>query len=53
MTLTGYFLGRAVPNLEEHLHILVAVVIFLSLLPALIAWLRARMAAKKAAAPAA
>ena len=53
MTLTGFFLGKAVPNLEDHLHILVAVVIFLSLLPALIAWLRAKMSAKKAAAPAA
>ena len=42
MTLTGYFLGRAIPNLEERLHIVVAIVIFLSLLPALIAWLRAR-----------
>jgi membrane-associated protein len=52
MTLTGYFLGKAVPNVEKHLHVLVAGVIFLSLLPAIIAWLRARMA-KKAAAPAA
>ena len=53
MTLTGYFLGKAVPNVEKHLHVLVAGVIFVSLLPAIIAWLRARMAAKKAAAPAA
>jgi membrane-associated protein len=52
MTLTGFFLGKAVPNLEDHLHIVVAVVIFLSLLPAIIAWLRAKMA-KKAVAPAA
>jgi membrane-associated protein len=52
MTLTGYFLGRAIPNLEEHIHILVAVVIFLSLLPAIIAWLRAR-AQGRAVAPAA
>jgi membrane-associated protein len=43
MTLTGYFLGRAVPDLEKHIHIVVAVVIFLSLLPAIIAWARARM----------
>jgi membrane-associated protein len=52
MTLTGYFLGQAIPNLEEHIHILVAVVIFLSLLPAIIAWLRAR-AQGRAVAPAA
>ena len=48
MTLTGYFLGRAVPDLEKHIHIVVAVVIFLSLLPALIAWARAKMQARPA-----
>ena len=42
MTLTGFFLGRAIPDLDKHLHLVVAVVIFLSLLPALIAWLRTR-----------
>jgi membrane-associated protein len=42
MTLTGYYLGRAVPDLEKNIHIVVAVVIFLSLLPAIIAWLRSR-----------
>jgi membrane-associated protein len=40
MTLTGYFLGRAVPDLDKHLHLVVATVIFLSLLPAIVAWLR-------------
>ncbi len=50
MTLTGYFLGLAVPDLEKHIHIVVAVVIFLSLLPALIAWLRAKMQARTAPA---
>ena len=50
MTLTGYFLGLAVPDLEKHIHLVVAVVIGLSLLPAFIAWLRARMQARKAAA---
>ena len=40
--LTGFFLGRAIPNLEQQLHLVVAAVIFLSLLPGLIAWLRAR-----------
>ena len=42
MTLTGYFLGRSVPNIEQNIHLVVAVVIFLSLLPGLIAWLRSR-----------
>jgi membrane-associated protein len=48
MTLTGYFLGQAVPDLEEHIHIVVAVVIFLSLLPGIIAFLRAKAQARAA-----
>jgi membrane-associated protein len=43
MTMTGYFLGLAIPDLEKRLHYVVATVIFLSLLPAIIAWLRGRM----------
>jgi membrane-associated protein len=44
MTLTGYFVGRIVgpEKLEKQLHLIVAGVIFLSLLPGLIAWLRER-----------
>jgi membrane-associated protein len=42
MTLAGYYLGRAIPHLEERIHIVVAVVILLSLLPALVTWLRER-----------
>jgi membrane-associated protein len=42
MTLTGYYLGLAIPNLEKRIHIVVAVVIFLSLLPGIIGWLRER-----------
>ena len=52
MVLTGYFLGQAVPNIEEHIHIVVAVVIFLSLLPGIIAFLRARAQSRAAAAAA-
>jgi membrane-associated protein len=52
MTLTGYFLGQAVPNIEEHIHIVVAVVIFLSLLPGGIAFLRAKAQSRAAAAAA-
>ncbi|MFI5183571.1 MAG: VTT domain-containing protein [Vicinamibacteria bacterium] len=42
MTLTGFFLGRTIPNIEKNIHLVVAVVIFLSLLPGLIAYLRER-----------
>ena len=42
MTLAGYYLGRAVPNIESNIHYVVAIVIGLSLLPPVIAWLRSR-----------
>jgi membrane-associated protein len=46
MTLGGYFLGQLVPDIERNIHYVIAVVIFLSLLPPGIAWLRAQMARK-------
>jgi len=46
MTLTGYFLGRAIPDIDKRIHLVVAAVIFLSLLPGIIAWLRARLQAR-------
>jgi membrane-associated protein len=50
MTLTGYYLGRLVPNVDRHIDIIVAGVIFLSLLPALVSWLRAKSQARSAPA---
>ena len=50
MTLTGFFLGRAIPNLERRIHLVVAAVIFLSILPGLIAWLRSKLQARAASA---
>src|SRR2546425_8964180 len=38
MTLSGYYLGRAGPNIESNIHYLVAAGIALSLLPPAIAW---------------
>lgn len=32
-TSAGYFLGKMVPNIQEHIHVVIAIVIFLSLLP--------------------
>lgn len=40
--LGGYFLGRIVPDIERNIHLLVAGVIVLSLLPPVISWLRNR-----------
>jgi membrane-associated protein len=50
MTLIGYFLGMAIPDIDKRIHLVVAVVIFLSLLPGVIAYLRARMRPASASA---
>ena len=51
--LGGFLLGRSVPNVKENLHIVIAVVVFLSILPAIIEGLRHRGRARPAtAAPA-
>ena len=44
MILGGYFLGRSVPNIGQRIHYVIAVVIVLSLLPAVISVIRARRA---------
>jgi membrane-associated protein len=49
MTLTGYFLGKAFPDIDKELHKLVALIIVVSLLPAGIAWLREYMLSRKRA----
>ncbi len=43
MTLLGFFLGSRIPDIEKRIHLVVAVVIFLSLLPAIISILRAKL----------
>jgi membrane-associated protein len=47
MTCVGFFLGRLVPNIREHIFKVVAVVIFLSILPGIIAWARERFGKKE------
>ncbi len=42
MIMLGYTLGRSVPNIEHRIHYVIAVVIFLSVLPPIISILRAR-----------
>jgi membrane-associated protein len=46
MTLGGYLLGRAVPNIDRNIHYVIAIVIAVSLRPPVIAWLRSRLAHK-------
>jgi membrane-associated protein len=52
MILGGYFLGSVVPNIGQRIHWVIAVVVFLSLLPGIIGALRVRTAkARKPGAP--
>jgi len=44
MILGGYSLGRSVPNIGQRIHYVIAVVIVLSVLPAIISLIRARRA---------
>jgi membrane-associated protein len=44
MILSGYFLGSVIPDIGSRIHYVIAVVIFLSLLPPVISVLRARLA---------
>ena len=49
MTSLGYFLGKAVPGIDRHIHVVIAVVIFLSLLPAIIKFARDRWRLRRTA----
>ena len=42
MLFTGYFLGRYVPGIDRHIEAVILIVIFLSILPGIIGWLRER-----------
>ncbi len=42
MVLIGYFLGSSIPNVDKNIHIVIAIVVFLSILPAIIEVLRQR-----------
>jgi len=39
---TGFFLGTYIPDIEKNIHIVIAVVIFISILPAILSALKAR-----------
>lgn len=42
MTLLGYFLGTTIPNIDKHIHLVIAVVVFLSILPGIIEFIKER-----------
>ncbi len=50
MLFTGYFLGRWVPGVDQHIEKVIILVVFLSILPAIIGWLKSRSAARAAEA---
>lgn len=43
MTMTGYLLLKIIPDAEKHIHVIIVVVIFLSILPGIIEVARAKM----------
>ena len=42
MLFIGYFLGRYIPGVDQHIETVIIVVIFLSLLPGIIGWLQSK-----------
>jgi membrane-associated protein len=44
MVLIGFFLGSTVPEVDKHIHIVIAIVVFLSIIPAVIEAMRQRSA---------
>jgi len=44
LTLAGYALAKSIPNIEKHIHLVIAIVIFLSILPPIIEVLKAKLA---------
>jgi membrane-associated protein len=51
MTLIGYFLGRSIPGIEKHIEIVIGIVIFVSILPMLIKYMRHRIKKNTATSP--
>lgn len=42
MVLLGYFLGSTIPEVDKHIHVVIAVVVFVSIIPAIIEAIRQR-----------
>src|SRR5574337_93997 len=47
MTSIGYFLGKTIPDIDRYIHVVIAVVIALSLLPGIITFVRTSRRARK------
>src|SRR5206468_1403623 len=42
MSLLGYSLGRVIPDIDRNIHLVIVVVVFLSILPGIIEYVRSR-----------
>lgn len=49
MTLIGFFLGRSIPNIDKHIEKVIVIIVFLSLLPAIIKYIKHKLTKKVAA----
>jgi membrane-associated protein len=49
MTLIGYLLGRSIPGIERYIEYVIAIIVFLSVLPMLVKYLQHRMKSKSGA----
>lgn len=47
MTSIGYFLGNVIPNVDKHIEYIIAIVVFISILPAIIKFISAKIKSKK------
>ncbi|MEJ5166098.1 MAG: VTT domain-containing protein [Thermoanaerobaculia bacterium] len=47
MSFVGFFLGKIIPNVSTHIHLIIAIVIFISLLPAIIEFLKEKYFSKR------
>ena len=47
MTCIGYFLGNIIPNVDKHIEYIIAIVVFISILPAIIKFISAKIKSKK------
>ncbi len=47
MLLGGYYLAKQVPNIEENIHFLIVGVVFVSILPIVVGWIKSKVASSK------
>lgn len=47
MTSIGYFLGKTIPDIDKYIHVVIAAVIILSLVPGIVTFVRTRQRARK------